>query len=666
MTDRFYLTTPIYYVNSLPHLGHVYTTLVADTIARFKRQRGVDLYFLTGTDEHGDKIQRAAQAAGVPPKEHVDKIVAEFKKVFEEFGFEYNYFIRTTDDYHERGVQDLWRTVRDAGYIYKGQYEGWFCHFDQEFVTVDEDPSGKPPLCPNEWCQRPVERVAEESYFFKLSAFQDKLLAHYEKHPEFIRPEIRRNEVISFVSSGLKDLSVSRVSVKWGIPVPDDPKHVMYVWFDALANYWTAVTKRGETENLERFWPADLHLVGKDILRFHTIYWPAFLMAAGIPLPKSVYAHGHWQSGGRKMSKSLGNVIDIQVLLKHFNRDWVRYYCLREMVFGLDGDFTYEALISRVNSDLAKGLGNLSSRVLTMIANYFEGVIPSASTEGKTQADEIRTAFAGLKERFDNEFAQYNFSRALEAVWDFIAQVDKYITENAPWNLAKDPSKRALLETVLNTSVEALYGITVLLSPVMPDSTANIWQQLGFEGTPANIDPSAVETDLLPGHKIGTVSPVFPRLDKEKIMSEIKQESGTPTPEPKPEAEKPKASPQPQAAAEAKSADDGKIDITDFAKVDLRVGLVLEAERIPKSDKLLKMKIDIGEAEPRQVLGGIAEYYTPEQLIGRKVVVVANLKPRKLRGFESQGMIVAASVGEDGAPVLAGFHEEVPVGARLK
>ena len=659
MTERFYLTTPIYYVNSVPHLGHVYTTLIADTITRFKRQRGMDTYFLTGTDEHGDKIQQAAQEAGVAPKDHVDNIVAQFKKCFEEFGFEYNHFIRTTDDYHERGAQDLWRTVRDAGYIYKGQYEGWFCHFCQEFVTVEDNPDGTPPLCPNDWCQRPVERVAEESYFFKLSEFQDKLLEHYEKNPEFIRPEIRRNEVISFVKSGLRDLSVSRVSVKWGIPVPGDPKHTMYVWFDALSNYWTAVTKRGENENLSRFWPADLHLIGKDILRFHTVYWPAFLLAAGIPLPKSVFSHGFWLSGGRKMSKSLGNGIDINILLKHFRRDWVRYYCLREMVFGGDGDFTYQAFIDRVNSDLAKGLGNLSSRVLTMITNYCGCVIPAATNEGKSQADEIHNSLKSAKDKFEAEFEQYAFSRGLDAIWDFIAVVDKYLSDNAPWNLAKDETKRGLLETVLNTSVRALNEITVLLAPVMPDSTDAIWGQLGFDGSPASVNPSTIDSAKLAGHKIGSVSPVFPRLDKEKVMSEIKQETGDVPQEAK--TEPPKAE-----TSAAKPEGDGLIDITDFAKVDLRVGVVLEAERIPKSDKLLKMKIDLGEAQPRQILGGIAEYYTPEQMIGRKVVVVANLKPRKLRGFESQGMIVAASVGDEGSPVLAGFHEEVPIGARLK
>ncbi|HYE71873.1 MAG TPA: methionine--tRNA ligase, partial [Blastocatellia bacterium] len=520
----FYVTTPIYYVNSHPHLGHLYTTLIADTIARYKKQRGDETFFLTGTDEHGQNIERAAEKAGLPVQQHVDNFVSEFKEAFAPYKFTNDFWVRTTADYHKRAVQELWRRAKANGWIYKGQYEGWYCVGCNEFKPENETHPGPDgtPICNTH--ERPLDKVAEESYFFKLSAFQDTLLELYEKNPGFIRPESRRNEVISFVKSGLNDLSVSRVSVKWGIPVPDDPEHTMYVWFDALSNYITAIgfgnDQFGGEEHFKKFWPVDLHLVGKDILRFHTVYWPAFLIAAGLEPPQAVFAHGMWLSGGRKMSKTLGNVIDLAVLEKHFAPDLVRYFCLREMVFGEDGDFTYQALLDRVTADLTNGLGNLSSRTLTMIRNSFDGEIPaandSASAEVKSNANEVREAVANAVAVFDREFDVYNFSRGIEAVSAAIQRVDKFISDFKPWELAKQPDQRASLETILNVSADALRYFVVLLAPVLPEATLAIWQQLGEEGLVSEIVPSKL-VPVRPGTRIGEIKPVFPRLDKKKV-----------------------------------------------------------------------------------------------------------------------------------------------------
>ncbi|MBS1791251.1 MAG: methionine--tRNA ligase [Acidobacteria bacterium] len=688
MKEKFYVTTPIYYVNSYPHLGHVYTTIIADTVARYKRQRGFEVFFLTGTDEHGINIERAAETAGVPVKQHVDRIVDSFKTAFAPFHFTNQHWVRTTDEYHKEGVRKLWQKAKENGWIYKGKYEGWYCGNCNEFYQEAEAIKGEGDvlLCPTH--ERPLELLSEESYFFKLSAFQDKLIAHYEANPHFIRPESRRNEVLSFVRSGLIDLSVSRVSVKWGIPVPDDPDHTMYVWFDALSNYITAIGYGGfqtfeqfsGEEHFNKFWPADLQLVGKDILRQHTVYWPAFLMATGLPLPKMVYSHGMWLSGGRKMSKTLGNVIDLAVLHKHFSPEVVRYFVLREMVFGQDGDFTYEALLDRVNADLASGLGNLASRTLTMVRNYCDGVIPTAgnaSAELTGQAAEVREAVTQAVTAFDREFDEYNFSRAIEAVSNARFRVDKFISDAKPWDLAKDPGKRADLELVLHTAAESLRHFAALLAPVLPNATQTIWQQLGERGEVHKIIPANLKWGDVAQKQIGEVQPIFPRLDKKKIMEEIKQDEAASQAA---RAQETKAVEAP--AAEAKPADATSatavnepppgpegiayIGIEDFLKVELRVGEIKTAERIPKADKLLRFTIDLGEAEPRQILAGIAQYYEPEKLIGRKVIVVANLAPRKLRGLESQGMILAASIGEEGRPILAGFLEEVPNGAKLK
>lgn len=673
--NKFYVTTPIYYVNSRPHLGHLFTTTVADTITRYKRQRGVETFFLTGTDEHGQNIERAAEKAGIPVKEHVDRIVAEFQEMFPQFNLRFDHWIRTTDPYHKQGVSELWRRVRDNGFIYKANYEGWYCVGCNGFLSEDETIPGKDdiPVCKTH--ERPLERLAEESYFFRLSALQDRLLEYYENHPDFIRPESRRNEVLSFVRGGLNDLSVSRVSVKWGIPVPDDPGHTMYVWFDALTNYITAIgygnDERGGETNFRRLWPADLQLVGKDILRFHAIYWPAFLLAAGLEPPRTVFAHGFWLSGGRKMSKTLGNVIDLGVLRRHFSADSVRYFCLREMVFGHDGDFTYEALIERVNADLADGLGNLSSRTLTMIHRFRGGVVPTPGGEitpaTLEEAISVQRVVEQSKIDFEREFDDYNFSRAIEAAQGAIARVDKFISDLKPWNLAKDPAREADLDLVLATAVRTLRQLTVLLAPVLPESTGAIWEQLGEAGDPASFAPASLAWQESKGLRVGEVKPIFPKLDRKIVMDEIKKEEAERTAtegENAAPTEAPKEAPV--AGANEPVPGVAYINIEDFTKVELRAGEIKTAERIPKADKLLRMTIDLGEPEPRQILAGIAQYYDPEKLIGRKVIIVANLAPRKLRGFESQGMVLAASIGEEGRPILAGFIEDVPNGAKLR
>ena len=712
----FYVTTPIYYANDVPHLGSLYTTIVADSLRRYKRQRGFETYFLTGTDEHGINIQRVAERKGLTPKEYVDGIVSQYKKMFAMFGLDtehggFDIFMRTTEPLHYRGVSELWRRVarsrtphgREA--IYKGHYEGWFCASCAAYKTEDEyeKPSreGDPPTC-LEHPGKPLDRVSEESYFFRLSDYADALLSLYQECPEFIRPEARRNEVVNFVRGGLQDLSVSRqrTSVSWAIPVPDDPQHSIYVWFDALSNYITAIgfgsEERERIAGFEKFWPA-VHLVGKDILRFHAVYWPAFLLAGGLEPPRMVFAHGMWQDPtGRRMGKSLGNTVDLNVLHRFFPNDAIRYFCLREMVFGQDSRFGYEAIVERANADLASGLGNLSSRTLTMIQRYFDGLVPSprisedkylAAKRAGVDADAgaIASVLEHARDQFLMHFDDYAFSRALEAAWLVVARIDKMISDAKPWELAKDPEQRQMLGAVLYRAAEALRWLVVMLHPVMPEATVEISRQLGLEVDLAQVDPAGLAWgELKEGARINEINPVFPRLDKKRTMTEIlkgqepagahateadavKDAPGSADTRPQPPMQgATEADAVPAAAASETEGVVHYIEIGDFARVELRVGEILTAERIPKSDKLLLFTIDLGEAEPRQVLAGIAEYYEPEKMIGRKVVVVANLKPRKLRGFESQGMILAASVGEEGRPVIATFTEDVPNGARLK
>ncbi|HXR40652.1 MAG TPA: methionine--tRNA ligase [Terracidiphilus sp.] len=702
---RFYLTTPIYYVNARPHLGHAYSTIVCDAIARRKRALGIDTWFLTGTDEHGQKIERSAALAGRTPAEFATAISAEFRGLWDELGLTYDDFIRTTEARHKRGVQHLFAALRDKGFIYKGYYTGQYCVSDEAYV---DGPPGTP--CPD--CGRITETVSEENYFFKLSAFERKLLEFYEANPNFMGPESTRREVISFVRSGLKDLSVSRTSFSWGIPVPGDEKHVVYVWLDALANYITALGYGSDDDQKFRnFWPADMHLIGKEISRFHCVYWPAFLMAAGIAPPRSVKANGWLLFDQGKMSKSRGNIVRAETVQAVLGADALRYFLLREIPFGQDGSFSFDALVQRYNADLANGYGNLVSRVVNMVHKYFGGVVPETEQEA-VASDIVERTIEGFATAFD----ALNFSGALQQLWAFIAETDAYLTENAPWKKPADRSEdehRQIQARVLATAAEAIRIITALVYPILPDSANKVWLQLG-QGDISAAARSAFLTNLAwgglkAGTQLGSPAPLFPRAEKDAvermqnledennrtvIEAASKQESAAPSaPEaptsalaitPEPASPAPTAAPaltpalaveQPSAVAQAPAPPPAPavehvaelpqhIMIDDFVKVDLRVAQILVAERVPKADKLLRLEVDLGY-EKRQILAGIAQYYEPEKLIGRKIVIVANLAPRKMRGLESNGMLLAASL-PDGAPVLAGFLEEVPLGARLK
>ena len=640
---KYYLTTPIYYVNAAPHIGHAYTTIVADLIKRFKRMQGYDARLTTGSDEHGVNVERAAERAGRSPEEFCDAIAAEFARQWKSLGLDIDYFQRTTNPNHARMVNDLFRRCKDNGYIYKGSYTGQYCIFDNLFVN-DAKP-GDP--CPD--CGRPTETITEENFFFKLSSFQDKLLDLYEREPLFIQPDTRRNEVLSFVKSGLQDLSITRTSIKWGIPVEGHAPHVFYVWFDALTTYMSAV----EGKDL---WPADLHLIGKEIVRFHAIYWPAFLMAAGLPLPKRIFAHGWLLFEESKMSKSRGNIVRAEPIKEVMGVDALRYFLLREVVFGQDGSFSYDALVSRYNSDLANGLGNLASRTLTMIHQYRKGVMPDNAGDPEIAAQAAQTVSAAQE-----AFERFEYSKALEAVWSLISAVDKFIVQRAPWKLARanEPDAPALLDNTLYTAAEALRISTALLYPVLPQSTPKIWAQLGTTEPIESEKLAALKWGgLQGGQKIGEVSAVFPRIESAPAIAKMKQlEEETTAAQGVLMGKAPAAEAAPEGVA--------RIAIVDFLKVDLRVGKVLTAQNVKGSTKLMHMTIDIGEPQPRTIVAGIAEAYTADQLVNRKVVIVANLQPRKLKGIESNGMIVAASVNE-GKPVLAGFHEDIPVGARLK
>ncbi|HLJ46834.1 MAG TPA: methionine--tRNA ligase [Bryobacteraceae bacterium] len=639
---KYYLTTPIYYVNSAPHLGTAYTTFVADAIKRFKKMQGYDpVAITTGSDEHGQNVERAAKSSNISPEEYATRVADEFVNQWAKLGIDYDYFIRTSDPKHFETVHDLFDRCQRNGYIYKGSYTGQYCFHDELYVN-DAKP-GDP--CPD--CGRPTETVTEENYFFKLSAFQERLLELYENDPKFVQPDYRRNELIQFVKGGLNDLSITRTSIKWGIPVPVEGNHVFYVWFDALTSYMSAV--KGTS-----FWPADLHLIGKDILRFHAIYWPAFLMAAGLPLPKQVVAHGWILVEESKMSKSRGNIIRPSPVADAVGVDALRYFLMREITFGQDGSFSYDALIQRYNADLANGLGNLASRTLTMISQYRGGVVPTSDGASDVAAV-AQTVVQSALESFD----RFDFSRALELIWSLISAIDKFIVERAPWKLVKDPGSERLLDETLYTAAEALRIACAWLYPVMPGATAKIWAQLGMKQPIESMRVSDLHWGKLAGGQpIGRIEAVFPRIDAKVAIEKMKEG------EIQEKARQDILMGKKPVAEEAKPAS-ATINIDEFGKVDLRVGLVLSAERVKGSDKLLHLKVDIGEPAPRTIVAGIAEAYEPEKMLGRKVVIVANLAPRKLRGLESQGMIVAASL-EGGKPVLAGFLEEVPVGARLK
>jgi methionyl-tRNA synthetase len=733
-SDRFYLTTPIYYVNARPHLGHAYSTIVCDAIARRKRAQGIDTWFLTGTDEHGQKIERSAALAGRTPDEFATAISGEFRGLWDQLGLSYDDFIRTTEERHKRGTQKFFAALRDRGFIYKGSYSGQYCVSDELYV---DGPPGT--ICPD--CGRETETVSEENYFFKLSAFEHKLLEFYEANPDFMGPESTRREVISFVRGGLKDLSVSRTSFSWGIPVPGDEKHVIYVWLDALVNYITALgygsDDPADQARFEKFWPADLHLIGKEISRFHCVYWPAFLMAAGIPLPRSVRANGWLLFEQGKMSKSRGNIVLAETVQEVLGADALRYFLLREIPFGQDGSFSFDALVQRYNGDLANGYGNLVSRVVNMMHKYFGGVVPETGAETAAETA-LRESAERAIAAFGPAFDEMNFSEALKSLWALVAETDGYLTANAPWKKPVDRSEAdhaALQARVLATAAEAIRIITALVYPILPDSAAKAWRQLGQSEIADAAKQSFLTNLAWGGLKAGTKfdepAPLFPRAEKDAVdrMQNLENENsksaveaastnGAANSEPQAPAAAAEAAEKraivnevsekqasaenapvdslgadskeetrgyetlaraanasavaaaaPAAAAETpaapQAAEPQYITIDDFAKVELRVAQVLVAERIPKADKLLRLEVDLG-FEKRQILAGIAQYYEPEKLVGRKIIIVANLAPRKMRGLMSNGMLLAASLPPDGSPVLAGFLEDVPLGARLK
>jgi methionyl-tRNA synthetase len=683
---KYYLTTPIYYANSRPHVGSAYTTIVCDVIARYKRMCGFDVAYLTGTDEHGVNIERAAEKLGISPADLVDRNQQIFRDLWKLLGISYTDFVRTTEPRHAVAVQNLVRRTQrvspDA--IFKRRYEGRYCIYDNLYVSDTPEPAD----C--QICGRPAELISEENYFFRLSAYQEKLLQLYKEQPDFVQPDFRLNEVKSFVESGLKDLSISRKTIKWGIPWPGDPEHVFYVWYDALTSYMSGIgfvdgetNSKKDSDRFKKFWPADVHMIGKEIIRFHAVYWPAFLMAAFPDKPMSEYMPGRIQAHGwllfeqEKMSKSKGNVAYAEPIVKALGNDALRYYLLREVVFGQDGNFSKDALITRYNADLANGLGNLSSRTLTMIENYCGGVVPEARAVGgqfpKNHSDFVGGFSAASIQIILAGYGVFGFAGAVESIWALVASADKYLVLEKPWTLASDPARREDLERVLYAAAEALRIAIVLAHPVIPDATQKIWEQLGQAGKIENVSINDLQWGgLKPGTRIGKPEGVFPRAGKKEILERIETMENEIRNPGSTQPAAPSADSAPTApiipgvtGAATAPATSAKIGIEDFAKVELRAGIVKSAERIQGADKLLKLLVDVGD-EVRQVLAGIALSYAPEDLVGRKVVIVTNLAPRKMRGLESNGMLLAASVGPDGKPVLCTFAEDVPAGAKVK